>query len=86
VNRCLTISFGAFVLMLIAACQTGAGKVGSGPITLSPSVTNFYKNKYLKTAGPTLFVVSPNGQFAHAVYCGGGTHECKNGGVSQRAL
>ncbi len=61
--------------ILIAGCQNTQSIIGSGPITLSSKITNFYKEKYLKGA-PVMFVVSKNGQAANFSYCPDGPGGC----------
>ena len=53
-------------------------KIGSGPITLSPGVSNFYKENYLKKPGPEVFVVSKDGRFANYIFCGDGPGNCRS--------
>ncbi len=55
------------VLVPLSACQSD-NSVGSGPLTLSPDVQEYF-DKYKKYTSPIVFVVSTDGNAADYLYC-----------------
>jgi len=62
------ITLSCLAAILLVGCQTGQAPIGQGPITLTPQVSNYYKDKYLKN-GPVVFFVSEDGGYATYVWC-----------------
>ena len=57
------------LFLFIASCKTSNPDYGSGPISLSPAVTNHYKNKYLKEFKPWMYFVNKSGTVASYLRC-----------------
>ncbi len=55
------------VLVSLSACQNDS-TVGSGPLTLSPDVQEYF-DKYMKYTSPVVFAVSTDGNAAEYLYC-----------------
>jgi len=75
-NNKLISCFLALVTLLISynfspntANSQAASDYGSGPISLSPAVTRYYKEKYLKEENPELFFVNKSGTWASYLVC-----------------
>ena len=68
--------------LILGGCQTQL-PTGKGPITLSPQVTSYYQNKYLKN-GPVSFFVSADGRSANYTYCSQ-TIDCSSSGAKWTA-
>ena len=56
------------VVVPLAACQTTGVNVGSGPLTMSPSVQELFR-QYQQESNPTVFAISIDGQSASYRYC-----------------
>jgi hypothetical protein len=62
--------------LVIAACQTIAPKIGTGPLSLSPNVSGSFEN-YKLHSSPTHFAVSNDGKNSGAMRCPPQYIECE---------
>ncbi len=64
-------------LIVLVGCQTVEDFYGSGPITLSTSLENHFKTKYLTGPGPAFYVIPLDGTAAYHSFCPAGTGMCQ---------
>lgn len=75
------IFFALIAIATLAGCKSTDDFVGSGPLTVSPHITDYYREQYLKSPGPHYFVVSRHSRWAGYTACSNGLVGCSGDGV-----